>query len=88
MDKNLYKKTFRCSDFNFKTTYEKCLRNCNKQNKAECAKENLDIEIEVEEVRNLENQRCPKCGSYLVSHLYFAFCPQCGLNDDEDIEEE
>lgn len=46
----------------------------------------MQIEEEVTKVRDMEKQKCPKCGTYLVSSLYFAFCPNCGLLDDEDEE--
>ena len=36
----------------------------------------------------MENQQCPKCGQYLVSSLYFAFCPHCGFPDDDEDEDE
>lgn len=82
---------FYCDDFKRKTTINKCKRCCSKSNSEECARERLAKDMEMEEqiakVKALQNKKCDKCGSYLVDHLYFAFCPNCGLDFDEDDEE-
>lgn len=79
---------FWCDEFQNFSTYNRCIKNCWKKDKIQCAEKRLFGEIyenqEIEEIRSMEKERCPKCGSYLVSSLYFAFCPQCGLSDDEE----
>lgn len=83
-------KKFWCEEFMIHTTFNKCLKNCKKNDNENCANtkltKDMQIEEEVTKVRDMEKQKCPKCGTYLVSSLYFAFCPNCGLLDDEDEE--
>ena len=79
---------FTCGEFNRKTTPERCMKNCSHKNKEECIRKNIKEDEEIERVRALEEEKCPRCGCNLVSHLYFAFCPQCGFPDDEDEDEE
>lgn len=88
MSKSWKNKWFSCPEFMQKVTYSRCVKRCSKKDREECALKNLKEEIEVERIRNLEKEKCPKCGSYLVSHLYFAFCPTCGFEDDEDEDDE
>ena len=79
---------FYCEAWNCKTTIKNC-QNCSVSKKnpmcpEESYKKDKQLEEQVQKVRDMENQQCPKCGEYLVSSLYFAFCPHCGFPDDDE----
>lgn len=89
---NLENEWFECDVFQRKTTINHCKRCCYKIDAEQCAKEKLKkdmkIEKEIQETKELEKQKCPRCGDLLVGHLSFAFCPTCGFPDDDDEYEE
>lgn len=82
---------FECDEYMIKTTINRCVRCCKKADAKKCAMEKFkvdkQIETEVQRIRDLEKEKCSKCGEYLVSSLYFAFCPNCGFADDDENEE-
>ena len=79
---------FYCDVWSIKTTMNRCKNCSNSKKNPKCPEETylkeMKLEQVVQEVRDMEQETCPNCGEYLVSSLYFAFCPNCGLPDDED----
>ncbi len=82
---------FYCETWMRKTTIKRCQGCSISKENPKCPEESYNkdkqLDARVKKVRDMEEQKCPKCGEYLVSSLYFAFCPQCGLSDDEEDEE-
>lgn len=77
---------FNCEEFGRKTTRGRCMKYCYVKDKEKCIAKNIQEDLETDRIKSMEKEKCPKCGSYLVSSLYFAFCPTCGLSDDEGEE--
>lgn len=73
---------FICGEFNRKTTRGRCLKHCFRTDKELCIAKNIEEDKKIQKVRALEKEHCSVCGSFLISHLYFAFCPNCGLQDE------